>query len=152
MDTCTKTILTSKTPTPPNTRKHPLIYYAIPRAMPSLLVLFMGCKEEIHPYSSVCEAFAHTRFVKQAQTPFPLHNSPKINKWCTHRNTVLGLKGKHHRGQDQERKLSKNSFDCDSRFSRVVYGPNLAKMTQKHPQIRGEDIRDLIIGRTRPLL
>ena len=40
--------------------------------MPSLPVLFKGCKEEIQPYSSVCGAPAHTRFIKQAQIPFPL--------------------------------------------------------------------------------
>ena len=40
--------------------------------MPSFPVLFRGCKEEIQPSSSICEAIAHTRFVKQAQIPFPL--------------------------------------------------------------------------------
>ena len=40
--------------------------------MPSLPMLFKGCEEESQPSSSVCEAPTHTRFVKQARTPFPL--------------------------------------------------------------------------------
>ena len=60
-----------KHPHTPNMRKYPLIFYTVPRAMPPLLVLSRGCKEEIHPSSSVCEAPAHARIVKQAHTPFP---------------------------------------------------------------------------------
>ena len=33
----------------PNTRKHPLLCYTVPRAMPSLPVLFTVCKEENQP-------------------------------------------------------------------------------------------------------
>ena len=55
-------------------KEHPLLYYIVPRAMPSFLVLFRVCKEENQLPRSVCEVPSHTSFIKLFQTPFPLPN------------------------------------------------------------------------------
>ena len=55
---------------PPNTRKHPLLCYTVPQAMPSLLVLFKVCKEENNPPRFVCEVPSHTRFTKLVRPHF----------------------------------------------------------------------------------
>ena len=76
----------------PNTRKHSLLCYTVPQAMPSLPVLFKVCKEENHPSRLVCEVPSHTKFIKQVQTPFPFPKSVQISNEYVHTTiSVLGL-------------------------------------------------------------
>ena len=116
-------------PHTPNTRKHPLLFYVVPRAMPSIPVLFRGCREESQPSSFVCEAHAHTRFIKHTQAPF---QSQTVQRPTTTEYTTIHSsrfwRGTHHRGQigygnwlEQLRLINTNS--------RFVYGPNVEKMT-----------------------
>ena len=76
----------------PNTRKHPLLYYTVPQAMPSLPVLFRVCKEENQPSRLVCEVPSHTRFIKQFRTPFPFPKLVHMSNKDVHTTiSVLGL-------------------------------------------------------------
>ena len=82
--------------------------------MPSLLVLFRGCKEEIHSSSFVCEAPAHTRFVKKAQTPFPLQNSPNTNNDIYTTNKISGIGKENTIEAESGRAMELHSLDYDS--------------------------------------
>ena len=64
--------------------KHPLLYYTVPQAMPSLPVLFRVCKEENQPSRLVCEVPSHPRFIKQVQTPFPFPKSVQMSNEDVH--------------------------------------------------------------------
>ena len=73
----------------PNTRKHPLLCYTVPRAMPSLPVFFRVCKEENQPSRLVCEVPSHTRFIKQVQTPFPFPKSVQMSNEYVHTSILV---------------------------------------------------------------
>ena len=124
-----------KHPHAPNTRKHPLLCYTVPRAMPSLLVLFRGCKEEIQPSSSVCEAPSHTRFVKQAQTPFPHPEIAQRQTNSVHTATiVLDWRGKHHRDPNRVWQLGRNKSDWATWIPESFMALTWPKRIQKHPK------------------
>ena len=78
---------------PPNTRKHPLLCYTVPQAMPSLPVLFRVCKEENHPPRSIYEVPSHTRFIKFFKPHFHSHlNTYQSTNAYTTIYTIFGLR------------------------------------------------------------
>ena len=78
---------------PPNTRKHPLLFYIVPRVMPSLPVLFRVCKEEKQSPRSVCEVPSHTRFINLVRSHFHSQfDSVKSTNAYTTMYTIYGLR------------------------------------------------------------
>ena len=78
---------------PPNTRKYPLLCYIVPRAMPSLLVLFRVCKEENQPLRSVYEVPSHNRFIKLVRPHFHFQfNIDQSTNAYTTIYTIYGLR------------------------------------------------------------
>ena len=83
----------------PNKRKHPLLCYTEPQAMPSLSVLFRVSKEENEPSILICEVPSHTRFIKQVQTPFPFPKLVQMSNEDVH--TVILVLGLTKRNRSQ---------------------------------------------------
>ena len=98
--------------------------------MPSLLMLFRGCREEIQASSSVCEAPAHTRFVKLAQTPFP---HPKTFQRPTNymhtKITVLG-----YMKNTTETKIGYGNLVETTRIPELFMSLTWPKRLQQHPK------------------
>ena len=109
--------------------------------MTPLLELFRGCREEIHPSSSVCEAPAHTRFVKQAQTPFPLQNSPKNKNGIHTTNNISRIEKEDTTNVESGREMELHSSDCDSRLPESFMALTWPKQLTS-PKIHGENNND----------